>query len=102
MSVILKMEKIKVLVNSTTVLRRLEAIARARKKAENISIEVLAALLDITVPTLVSLLTELEHRDEIIVNISSKGDTASAHGPEYTGTVRLMKDPPDEKGLTEQ
>jgi len=82
--------------NSTTVLQKLEEMAQTKGRHTNIPIEELSAYLGISVAKLVSILTELEHRDEIIMQISTKGD---AHTSElnYTGFVRLTDTPPDEK-----
>ena len=82
--------------NSTTVLQKLEELA-SNPEVGSLSIDItaLAAMLDITNAILVSLLTELEQRDEIIMEISSKNDPLS-NEIEYTGNVRLMERPPDE------
>ena len=66
-------------INSTKLLEVLEDIARVRGYNTEINIEELAA-------------TELEHRDEITINISNCGQPGT-----YNGSVRLMKESPDEQ-----
>lgn len=73
-------------VNSTTVLEKLRLIT-ANDSLAAVDIKVLADCVGIALPALVSVLTELEHRDEIKLNISSTG----AGEPSYTGTVQLMR-----------
>ena len=75
--------------NSSTILEKLTAIA-AQRQAREIDINELATLLSISPGKLVSLLTELEHRDEITMEISNKSDAASGNIT-YEGTVRLMR-----------
>jgi len=75
--------------NSSTILEKLAAIAIQRHNRQ-VGINELAATLDITPGKLVSLLTELEHRDEIMMQISTKEDAASGNIT-YEGTVRLMR-----------
>ncbi len=75
--------------NSSTILEKLAAIATQRHNRQ-VGINELAATLDITPGKLVSLLTELEHRDEIMLQISTKEDAASGNIT-YEGTVRLMR-----------
>lgn len=84
--------------NSTTVLQRLEEIAHTRGRHSNIPIEELSSYLGISTAKVVSILTELEHRDEIIMQISTKGD-AQISELNYTGFVRLMDTPPDEEPM---
>lgn len=75
-------------VNSTTVLQLLEDLARSHGN-ETIEIHRLASLLEINITALVSILTELEHRDKIILNLSASSDVLS----EYNGMVKLMDAP---------
>jgi hypothetical protein len=56
----------------------------------------LASVLGVTVPSLVSMVTELERRNEIVANI--RPDYRSDSGfVEYNGTVKLIAVPPDER-----
>lgn len=80
-------------INSTTVLQKLSTIDNYAGHT-GISIESLAAILNISVSKLVSLLTELEHRDEITMEISTVAEDAEGTN-KYTGTVRLMRHAPD-------
>lgn len=82
--------------NSSTVLQKLEEMAQTRGRHTNIPLEDLANSLGITVATLVSLLTELEKRDEIIMQIVTKGGQ-DMEELNYAGFVRLMDTPPDEE-----
>lgn len=75
--------------NSSTILEKLTAIA-AQRQAREIDINELANLLSISPGKLVSLLTELEHSDEIMMQITTKEDAASGNIT-YEGTVRLMR-----------
>jgi predicted Rossmann fold nucleotide-binding protein DprA/Smf involved in DNA uptake len=79
--------------NSTLLLEQLELISKANNS--KIDIEYLAAQLKITVPKLVSVLTELEKRDEIVIEITSSINVLT-NQLEYAGTVELMRTPPDE------
>lgn len=81
--------------NSTTVLHTLEEIAEDTDSRE-INIQALAHKLDITVPKAISLLTELEHRDEVTIEITTDTN-AVTNEPIYSGFVRLMRMPPDEQ-----
>jgi len=51
----------------------------------------LASALDVPITSLISLLTELEHRDEVILNISTTPGGLK-NGLQYQGNVRLMDD----------
>jgi hypothetical protein len=66
------------------------------KAGDNVPIDIqhLAASANLSVPALISVLTELEQRDEIIVEITTSTDPAG--DLVYDGTVRLMERPPDE------
>lgn len=75
--------------NSTTVLEKLKLIDE-----HDVRIDILAQMMDISVPKLVAVLTELEHRDQIKMNITVQDDNTG--NPVYDGTVSLMKRPPDE------
>jgi len=75
-------------VNSTTVLQLLEDLRRSEGN-EKVDINRLAVLLGTNIAALVSILTELEHRDKIILNLSASSDEHS----EYSGTVKLMDTP---------
>jgi hypothetical protein len=77
-------------VNSTTVLNYLKDL-RSRQKEVDIDIHVLASALDLHITALISILTELEHRDEVILNISTTPGGLK-NGLQYQGTVRLMDD----------
>lgn len=81
--------------NSTDLLENLREISVDENgQRHEMNIVWLASMLGVTVPTLISLLTELEQRDEIIVNISPRykpGTDLVA----YNGTVKLMQAPPD-------
>ncbi|GAA4467436.1 hypothetical protein GCM10023093_23380 [Nemorincola caseinilytica] len=81
------------IMNAATVLQKLGSIDNYAGHT-GISIESLAAILDISVSDLVSLLTELEHKDEITMNICTI-ENAPADGNNYTGTVRLMRHMPE-------
>jgi len=81
--------------NSTELLENLKEISIDEKgERHDVNIISLASMLGVTVPTLVSLLTELEKRDEIIVNISPRYNPG-ADLVAYNGTVKLMQRPPD-------
>ncbi|MBX2906565.1 MAG: hypothetical protein KF744_11035 [Taibaiella sp.] len=56
----------------------------------------LASVLGVTVPSLVSMLADLERRNEIVANISPKyrPDTGVV---DYNGTVKLITVPPDDR-----
>ena len=82
--------------NSTELLEHLEHISDKTQDNIAVDISVLAKQLDISVLSLVSILTELEQRDEIILNISSVENTQT-NELEYSGTVQLMSTPPDEE-----
>lgn len=84
-------------INSTTVLQKLSTIDNYAGHT-GISIESLAAILNISVSKLVSLLTELEHRDEITMQISSVEEPQEG-GNNYTGTVRLMRHAPNDPSV---
>lgn len=84
-------------INSTTVLQKLSTIDTYAGHT-GISIESLAAILNISVAKQVSLLTELEHRDEITMQISSV-EGAQQDGNNYTGTVRLMRHAPHDPSV---
>ena len=81
--------------NSTELLRVMKQLSEKAGTNIDIDIEQLAALLGINITALISVITELENRDQIMVNITttSNNDTNQA---EYAGTVRLMDTPPDE------
>lgn len=81
--------------NSTDVLQKLRRLSLKEDDREDVNIVALAAELDVSVSALVSMLTELEHRDEIIMNISPLYVPGEDHTV-YTGTVKLMRTPPDE------
>ena len=91
-----------VTMNSTDLLENLRDISvdDAGERHE-INIVSLASVLGVTVPALVSMLTELEHRDEIIVNISPEYKPG-ADLVDYNGTVKLMKAPPDDDAVPVQ
>lgn len=76
-------------INSTTVLQKLTKLDNYIGHV-GISIESLAAILSISVKKLVSLLTELEQRDQITMQISTEENAAMGTN-QYTGTVRLMR-----------
>lgn len=76
--------------NSTTVLNYLKDL-RARQRDVDIDIHTLASALDVPITSLISLLTELEHRDEVILNISTTPGGLK-NGLQYQGHVRLMDD----------
>ncbi len=80
-------------VNSTTVLEKLRLIT-ANDSLAAVDIKVLADCVGIAVPALISVLTELEHRDEIKLDISTMNTSGE---PQYSGSVRLMDTPPDEQ-----
>lgn len=80
-------------INSTTVLEKLRLITNNDSLA-SVDIKVLADCVGASVPALVSVLTELEHRDEIKLEISTMNTSGA---PEYSGSVRLMDTPPDEQ-----
>ena len=82
-------------INSSTLLAWLES-RYAEGNHEKVNIELLATQLNIGIPALVSILTELEHRDEIKIEIASETDPASSE-LRYSGTVQLMRTPPDEE-----
>lgn len=84
------------MINSTTLLQVIRQISF--EAGDNIPIDIagLATQLGITVPKLVSVLTELEHRDLVMLNIKTDTD-ASTSEPRYEGTIRMMEIPPDEK-----
>ncbi len=77
-------------VNSTIVLSYLKDL-RALQKEVDIDIHTLASALDVPITSLISLLTELEHRDEVILNISTTPGGLK-NGLQYQGNVRLMDD----------
>jgi hypothetical protein len=81
--------------NSTDVLKALQDIEAQEGYNGNVDIANLAIDLDISVNKLVSILTELEHRDEVSLNITNNGtDNPDAM---YKGEIRLLKRPPDEE-----
>lgn len=83
--------------NSTDLLQDLrELTVDENGDLHEMNIIALASILGVTVPSLVSMLAELENSDEIIANISPK------YGPDtgvvdYNGTVKLIAVPPDER-----
>lgn len=81
--------------NSTTVLEKLRLICNENTEPyPDIRVDILAQALGMSTTKLVSVLTELEHRDQIKMDISAaQGNTGE---PEYTGTIRLMRRPPDD------
>ena len=79
-------------INSSTLLAWLQ---KHYPENEKVNIGELARLLNIGTSPLLSILTELEHRDEIKIEISSQTDPAT-NEQEYSGTVQLMGTPPDE------
>ena len=72
-------------INSTTVLEKLRLIAESDEH-RRVDIHVLADCMGVSVPVLVSVLTELEHRDEIKLDIT----TSDTNELTYTGTVQIM------------
>lgn len=75
--------------DATTVLQKLGSIDTYAGHT-GISVEALATILGISVSELVPLLTDLEHMDEITMDIST-AETAAGDVASYTGTVRLMR-----------
>ncbi len=72
-------------VNSTTVLEKLRIITDGDAH-RRVDIHVLADCMGVSVSVLVSVLTELEHRDEIKLDIT----ISDANELTYTGTVQIM------------
>ncbi|XZF16246.1 hypothetical protein ACTHGU_08915 [Chitinophagaceae bacterium MMS25-I14] len=81
--------------NSGTILETMKIISRHAGHNAELDIAELARILNITRPALVAMLIELEHRDEIIMDISNEENPDGE--PDYSGYVRLMLIPPDEK-----
>lgn len=81
-------------INSTDLLNVLRTLPAHLAGDTDIDIQYLAHHLDVSLPVLISLLTELEKRDEIILNIDTTNEASA--GMVYNGTVRLMERPPDE------
>lgn len=77
-------------VNSTTILNYLKDL-RSKQNDVDIDIHTLASALDLHITALISILTELEHRDEVILNISTTPGGLK-NVLQYQGTVRLMDD----------
>jgi hypothetical protein len=85
--------------NSTTILHHLECIAKAEGMRTDIPISHLAELTGLSMAALVSILSELERRDEIIIELNTQGQPGD--DLVVDGTVRLMKTPPDEQAVQE-
>ncbi|MBS1585544.1 MAG: hypothetical protein JSS82_08340 [Bacteroidetes bacterium] len=81
--------------NSSILLKEVEALTGGT--GATVSIQDLADALHISLPKLVAVLTELEHRDEIKMEIISELDPRSGE-LKYSGSVSLMDTPPDEPG----
>ena len=77
-------------VNSSDLLEVIREISV--NAGENIPIDVrqLAGKLDMSLPKLITVLTELEHRDEITLEVKTSTDPASGELL-YEGTARLME-----------
>ena len=82
--------------NATILLQSIRQISS--HAGDNIAIDIaaLANQLGVTVPSLVSVLTELEQRDMVMLDIKT-GTDASTGEPCYEGTIRMMELPPDER-----
>ena len=72
-------------INCTTVLEKLRIITGGDAHSR-VDIHILADCMGVTVAVLVSVLTELEHRDEIKLDIT----TSDTNELTYTGTVQIM------------
>jgi hypothetical protein len=81
-------------INSTDLLNALKTFPAHSAGNAGIDIRYLAHHLEVSLPVLVSLLTELEKRDEIVLSIDTTNEVSG--GITYNGTVRLMERPPDE------
>lgn len=80
--------------NSSDLFEMIRTISNKAGDNIPIAIQYLAASTGLSIPGLISVLTELEQRDEIIVEITTSTDPAG--DLVYDGTVRLMERPPDE------
>lgn len=82
-------------INSTELLEILQRTYGRAGDHVSIPITDLADRVELTVPKLISVLTELEHRDQIILNVTTYADPDTGV-INYDGSIRIMSHPPDE------
>lgn len=81
--------------NSSDLLNAIQKIASHREIMQ-IDIQQLGEELDISIPKVVSILTELEQRDKIILEVKTSIHPQSMEVI-YEGNLRLMENPLDEE-----
>ncbi len=81
--------------NSTDLLKAIRHIAAHQDRVQ-IDIRQLGEQVHLTLPALISILTELEHRDKIIMEVKTSLHPQSKEIM-YEGNLRLMERPPDEE-----
>ncbi len=83
------------MINSTELLEILKHSYGNAGDHVSIPIADLAGQVGITVPKLISVLTELEQRDQIILNVTTYADPDTGE-LSYDGSIRMMSLPADE------
>jgi len=82
-------------INSTGLFRVIKQISAESGDHVSINIAGLAVRVGMTLPKLISVLTELEHRDQIILDVKTFTDPDTGELT-YEGAVRMMEMPPDQ------
>ncbi len=82
-------------INSTELLEILKRTYGNAGDHVPIPIADLATQVEITVPKLISVLTELEQRDQIILNVTTYADPDTGE-LSYDGNIRMMSLPADQ------